>query len=194
VSIRYYKLMPETPIYAVIERIANLIRAEERQLGADHGLQPVHLSALYYLSRCNRYSDTPAAVTEYLGMTKGTVSQTLQVLEKKNLLTKTADSEDKRLVHLSLTNDGKRLIRKAIPPISIKKSIDELNQKDAQLIQKHLIQLLTQLQLNTDSRSFGECQTCVHCQKEAGQHRCGLTQQELKLTEIKQICREHTAT
>ena len=36
----------------------------------------------------SKSSIIPKAVTEYLGQTKGTVSQTLNVLEKKGLLTK----------------------------------------------------------------------------------------------------------
>jgi DNA-binding MarR family transcriptional regulator len=55
------------------------------QAGAAHGLQPVQLEVLNYLSSCNRYSDTPMAVTEYLGQTKGTVSQTIKTLEKKRI-------------------------------------------------------------------------------------------------------------
>lgn len=64
-------------LYALLERIGNLLRAEERAAGLRHGPQPVHLQALRYVQSCNRYSNTPAALTEYLGLTKGTVSQTL---------------------------------------------------------------------------------------------------------------------
>ena len=87
----------------LIEQLGNLLRAEERQAGSVHGLQPVHLQALHYLLRCNRYSDLPASVTDYLGLTKGTVSQTLLVLEKKRYIEKHPDVADRRSVHLALT-------------------------------------------------------------------------------------------
>ena len=45
-------------------------------------LEPVHLATLRYLCNCNRFSNTASAITEYLGQTKGTISQTLKVLEK----------------------------------------------------------------------------------------------------------------
>ena len=67
----------------LLERLAGLLRSESRKLLSEYGLQPVQFEALHYLSNCNRYSDTPMAVTEYLGQTKGSVSQTLKVLEKK---------------------------------------------------------------------------------------------------------------
>lgn len=184
--------MSETPIYALFERLANLIRAEERQVGTENGLQPVHLYALYYLSRCNRYSDTPAAVTEYLGMTKGTVSQTLQVLEKKGLILKQGDSEDKRLVHLHLTEQGKRMIKSLTPPPSFRKAMQQLSATDSRQIEQQFIRLLTVLQQNSMSRTFGECQTCRHFQNNGTKYQCGLTQQELKVAEITRICREHS--
>jgi DNA-binding MarR family transcriptional regulator len=77
--------------YDYVERLSELLRIDSRQAGADHGLQPVQLEALHYLSICNRYSDTPAAVTESLGQTKGTVSKTLRVLKRKGLLSKQLD-------------------------------------------------------------------------------------------------------
>ncbi|MCI0482724.1 MAG: MarR family transcriptional regulator, partial [Candidatus Dadabacteria bacterium] len=67
-------------IASLIERLGNLLRAEERAAGA--GLLPVHVRMLSYLSVCNRYSDTPAAVTEFAGATKGTSSQSIAVLER----------------------------------------------------------------------------------------------------------------
>ena len=38
---------------------------------------------LFYLNQANRFSNTPQALTEYLGLTKGTVSQTVLVLESR---------------------------------------------------------------------------------------------------------------
>ncbi len=72
----------------ILERLASLLRSESRTMLLEHGLQPVQFEALQYIANCNRYSDTPMAVTEFLGQTKGTVSQTLKVLEKKGLIEK----------------------------------------------------------------------------------------------------------
>jgi hypothetical protein len=60
--------------FVAVGRLASPVRNEARQALAEHGLQPVQFEALHYLTRCNRYSDTPMAVTEFLGQTKGTVS------------------------------------------------------------------------------------------------------------------------
>jgi len=57
--------MERIAIFEVIERMSALIRSEERKRCTELGLQPVHFQVLDYLSRCNRYSDSPAALTNY---------------------------------------------------------------------------------------------------------------------------------
>ncbi len=50
----------------LVERLGNLMRTELRKTGADEALQPVHLQALTYISKANRYSNTPQALADYL--------------------------------------------------------------------------------------------------------------------------------
>ena len=126
---RYYICMKSNLIYDYVERLSELLRVDSRQAGAEHGLQPVQLEALHYLSICNRYSDTPMAVTEYLGQTKGTVSQTLKVLERKGLLSKQRDKNDKRISHLKVSSKGKRLLNKTIPTTMFIKACEILSDK-----------------------------------------------------------------
>ncbi len=83
------------------------MRAWSREQPLVAELQPVQLSALHYLARCNRYSDTPLGVTEYLGLTKGTVSQSLKVLEGRGLISKLPDARDRRSVHRYARVTGK---------------------------------------------------------------------------------------
>src|ERR1700758_2632729 len=91
----------------LVERLGNLMRTELRKSGSDEGLQPVHVQALIYLSRANRYSNTPQALAEYLGLTKGTVSQTLLVLDRRGLIERYQDDVDRRVVRLRLSAAGK---------------------------------------------------------------------------------------
>ena len=100
----------------LLERIGNLLRSEEKARGAAVGLQSVHLRILGYLSRCNRYSNTPAGVTEYLGTTKGTVSQSINILEQRGFIEKRADENDGRVVRLLLTTEGRSFVEGSQPP------------------------------------------------------------------------------
>jgi hypothetical protein len=70
----------------LLERMGALIQQSVRNDAARHGLLPIHVQVLHYLAVCNRYSDLPVAIADYFGVTRGTVSQTLAVLERKGLV------------------------------------------------------------------------------------------------------------
>ncbi|MFP2924191.1 MarR family winged helix-turn-helix transcriptional regulator [Pyxidicoccus sp. 3LG] len=180
-------------LYALLERIGNLLRTEERAAGLRHGLQPVHLQALRYLESCNRYSNTPAALTEYLGLTKGTVSQTLLLLEDKGLLSKVADTEDRRVVHLHLTDAGRAVLRDTLPPALFTQALRGLP-GGGEGLEESLSGLLRSMQVANAGRSFGVCASCKHFRREGpGRFRCGLTEEPLSREESTLLCREHEA-
>lgn len=184
--------MTTTHIYDLVERLGELLRVGARQTLTDYGLQPIQLEALHYLSLCNRFSDTPMAVTEYLGQTKGTVSQTLKVLEKKALVTKVPDSGDKRVVHLKVTDSGHQLLATAIPGPLFGKACDGLSEPQQQQIREALQLLLSQLLRSNGMRPFGQCRGCRHNRKdEQGQFYCGLVQQPLSERDVLLICKEY---
>ena len=97
--------MDKSPIVLLelVERLGNLMRAQVRRASAQMQLQPVHMHALIYLSQANRYSNTPQALTEYLGLTKGTVSQSLLLLDRRGLVERYEDDVDRRVVRLRLS-------------------------------------------------------------------------------------------
>jgi len=83
-------LKSQAPVlFDLSERLGTLTRARLRQSGLAHGLQAIHLQVLMYLAQANRLSNTPQGTTEYLGLTKGTVSQSILVLARKRLISAT---------------------------------------------------------------------------------------------------------
>lgn len=179
-------------IYHYLERIGNLLRVEARK--AHPTLQPVQLEMLHYLSLCNRFSNTPAALTEYLGLTKGTVSQSLSVLEKKGYLTKTGDDKDQRVIRLHLTAKGNELLQSAIPPALLTHALANLSTGQNEQLVESLQQLLTSMQGVNHFKPFGVCKTCQHMQRKEQGYFCQLTQLPLTQAETEKICREHRPT
>jgi len=194
VSTRYnISSMDKARVASLIERIGNLLRSEERVSGSDSGLQTVHVQILGYLSQCNRYSNTPAAVTEFIGSTKGTTSQSINILEKKGFINKRSDEEDGRVIHLDLSDKGERFIKNEFPPHEFKAALDGLNKNDTERLSQLLTKLLIQLQRKNNSKLFGVCHTCRHFKKFGlgDIHQCGLTLEPLSVEESFLICREH---
>ena len=173
--------MKEKQIHEYLERLSNLLRNEARSIGAEYDLLPVQIEALHYLSICNRYSDTPMGVTEYLGQTKGTVSQSLKVLERKGFLSKNNDCKDKRITHLQLSKAGKDFLEQAIPAPQFINACEHLGQKSQVQIVNKLQELLRAIQQTNGMKSFGVCHTCQYNQMDDKNHghRCGLTNESL---------------
>lgn len=176
--------MRPAPLSEILERLANLLRQCQHEVAVAHGLNDAQLSALLYLAKANAYSDTPAAAVEYLGLTKGTVSQTLLVLERDGWLRRRADRHDGRVVHLQLTPRALRLATECGAPLDALAGVPHAVETAAAM--------LAALQRANGGRSFGVCHTCCHFRKEGPDtYRCGLTLEPLAPAQIVRICREH---
>lgn len=179
-------------VYAPIERMVALIRSEERRRCTELGLQPVHLQVLDYISRCNRFSDTPAALAKYLGMTRGTVSQTLLLLERNGYIAKINDTQDKRVIHLKLSADGETILAKACPASMFKEANEIFSQNEFINHENSFMNALLALQKANQSQTFGLCKTCKYFTHVTDGFTCGLTKQPLSDSDSEKICQEHT--
>jgi len=174
----------QASLHALLERIGNLLRERARSIATSEGLKLAQLDALVYLSRANRYSDTTSAVVDYLGATKGSVSQTLTALERKDLVERVPDEVDGRVSHCRLTSRGRQVARDAFPS-------DLLEGPGRPQLERELVTLLGDIQQSRGGRGFGVCRTCVHFTRVGQGHRCGLTGEPLTLSESRLLCREH---
>lgn len=178
--------------FDLLDRLGNLVRVNLRATGNQYGLQPVHLQALIYLSIANRYSNTPQALTEYLGLTKGTVSQSLLLLHRRGLIERQADLGDKRLVRLMLTESGAQLLKEIQFVPEWTQVITRIAPQRNKIALAVLKELFLSLQLGAGNRSFGVCNTCQYNLHEGPRsYRCGLTEEKLSLPDTRMICREH---
>jgi DNA-binding MarR family transcriptional regulator len=175
------------------ERLGNLAQARLKTAGAAHGLQPVHVQILLYLAAANRYSNTPQAVAEYLGLTKGTVSQSLILLQAKGFLDRASDPRDRRVVRLTPTPAARTVVESAE-----REAVGRFRAAARHLpegLLDDLTGVLRGLQVLEGRRSFGVCHTCRHHLSEGrGRWRCGLTGEPLSRADGERICREHEAT
>jgi DNA-binding MarR family transcriptional regulator len=183
--------MTNASLYDYLERLCNLLRVQSRAAGAGLGLQPVQLQALRFLSACNRFSDHPQAVADYLGQTKGTVSQTIGVLEQKGLLTKLPDNKDRRVMHLRITEGGRRALARTSPSVALMGAAAALSPSDRASLEGALGSLLRAMQQENGLRTFGPCITCRFNRETTVGRLCGLTGELLAEDDLGAICREH---
>lgn len=182
--------MHDMSLFDLLDRFSSLTRMWFRQHPLLVDLQPVQLSALMYLARCNRYSNTPLGVTDYLGLTKGTVSQSLKLLEAKGLITRTQDARDKRSVHLQLTETANTLLTALLPPQFLVDGETGMGNR-ADSLKILLLELLREIQRTNNVPGFGLCHSCRFHHSVNGMPFCMLTKEPLSIDDKMLICREH---
>lgn len=179
-------------IAAHLERLARLMRSREYE----EDLNPAQWEALRYLSRANRFSNSPGALTRYLGATKGTISQTVKALERKGFITKSGRANEKRSVILILTAKGEEALRRD-PWARLSTAAEELGGKTRRRMLKGLRELLAGELHRGNHRSFGLCATCRHFGEAgrktdpSGPHFCKLLNEPLSTSDASRICTEH---
>jgi DNA-binding MarR family transcriptional regulator len=175
-----------------MERLSRLMRAREHE----DDLNPAQWEALRYLSRANRFSNSPGALTLYLGATKGTISQTVMALERKGFIAKSAREGEKRSVALSLTPKGLDVLARD-PWKQLAAASGELGNKTRRRLAKGLRELLAEELKSGEHKSFGLCASCRFFRekgrdKEAGgPHHCMLLDVPLSASDSARICVEH---
>lgn len=177
-------------IAELVERLGRLVRAQDYA----HGLNPAQWETLRYLARCNRFSNTASALALYLGTTKGTVSQTLNALERKGLIRRTADPASRRIVRLSLTVTGQARLRDD-PLGDLRRAAARLADEDRDSVAAGLSAILVELLRAREGRPFGPCATCRHFQRNvggAGAHRCRLVGEPLSEADSQALCVDHS--
>ena len=172
----------------LLERVGRLIN----QAAHADGLQPVQWEALRYLDRANRFSRTAAALTAYLGLTKGTVSQTLKALESKALIRKQPDKKDRRSNRLVLTARGRRQLEKA-PLAATADTLESLPKRTQRELASGLSEFLSRRLDAQQRQPFGQCSECRYFARrypEGNPHYCQLLNEQLNAADSKAICFE----
>ncbi len=170
---------------ALIERLARLDAAEA--WAGD--LNPSQAAALDYLARANRFSRAPSHVADYLGSTRGTISQTLKALVAKGMIAERRSDTDKRSISYDLTPAGRQTAG-AVRGLS--SAMEGLDAHQRAEVEQTLAQLLSELLEIRGGRPFGLCRTCRYHQTRDGAAYCGLLDVALTPEESALICHEQT--
>jgi DNA-binding MarR family transcriptional regulator len=175
-----------------MERLARLMRAREH----DDGLNPAQWEALRFLKRANRFSNSPGALTRYLGATKGTVSQTLIALERKGYIARALREGGRKSISLSLTAKGVEALARD-PWADLARAAEDLGGKTKRRLQRGLAELLEQELGRSGVASFGLCSTCRFFRERGrsddanGPHLCMAFEEALTEADTSRICHEH---
>ncbi|MEP2989779.1 MAG: MarR family transcriptional regulator [Parasphingorhabdus sp.] len=181
---------PRSSAIPLVERLSRIMH----NAAYAEGLKPTQWEALRYIARANHFSRNPGALTSYLGTTKGTVSQTLHALERKQLIEKHASKNDRRGVQLELTAEGRKLLERD-PLLTVERTLERQPRSERQSVEDGLQTLLHALLEERSGKPFGICKNCTHFKREGGgeeewPHFCQLLQVPLSREDSDDNCIE----
>lgn len=92
-----------------------------------------------------RLPPTPTSISEYVGVTRATVTGMLDWLEKRKLVIRKRHATDRRSLHAEITPSGRKLIKGVLPVFwsACRELTRDLNQKDQQDLYRILSKLWT---------------------------------------------------
>ena len=173
---------------ALLERLGRLLSIDAHS----EQLLPVQWEALRYICKANQFSRTHAAVMSYLGLTKGTVSQTLKALESKGLIYKVIDKSDRRSSRIELTSRGEKILEQD-PLADWIDQFKGMSATERNGLTKGLSAMLDQ-RLSAQGRApFGQCLSCRYFRvkhHEGNPHYCDLLKTGLTSEGAVLICAE----
>ena len=174
----------------LIDRLERL----SRNTDAKTGLNPAQWEALRYIARANRFSRTPMALADYLGSTRGTVSQTLITLEDKGYVMRQPSHRDRRSLDLALTLDGQSALR-SDPLIELARDLASGADRKLSVLVDILRATLRAMIHRNGGKAFGACHSCRHFERNvstssSSPHRCGLLNEPLSERDSQAICFE----
>lgn len=170
-------------IRELINRLARLDAASA--WGGD--LNPTQRAVLVYLGRANRFSKRPSHVAEYLGTTRGTVSQSLKSLQQKGYVTEARSTHDKRVISFDLTTSGEKV---AQTEGWLERGVSQLSVSQQSVLDAALSEVLKGMLAQNGGRAFGVCSTCIHHASTNAGGFCKLLSEPLSAAEVTQICYE----
>src|SRR5690554_5951150 len=103
----------ESRIVVALERISEAFRVLLWNESKENSLSPIQIQILIFIYFHSTEKCKVGYLADEFNMTKATISDSVKVLLSKELLTKETDPIDTRSFSLLLTNEGKKIAKKA---------------------------------------------------------------------------------
>jgi len=175
-----------------LERISKAFRVllwEESKL---YKISPIQIQLLIFCDTHKKEDLKVSFLATEFDLTKATISDSIKVLLKKELLTKTINAKDTRSFTVQLTKKGKEIVEKTSGFTSIlKESINSFSELEKGVFLEQLMQLIYQLNQKDVISTQRMCLTCFHYKKDGNNHYCNLMQKTLKNIDLRIDCDEH---
>ena len=183
----------ESKIVAALERISQAFRVLLWQESKEFSLTPIQVQVLIFLLHHSAEKRKVSYLADEFNMTKPTISDTIKVLEQKNLITKEYEKTDTRSYFIHLTRKGKDIaIKTSLFTDGIRRPIDTLHPDDKENMLLSLLSIINHLHETGIINIQRMCFNCVHYEvsKKGQKHFCTLLNKQLLLADLRIDCPE----
>lgn len=183
----------EDKIAEFLDRYCRIFKMMQWETAKKFKLSPLQSQFLIYLKEYPKEFCTTLNLSKEFGISPPTASDSIKALEKKGLIRKEKNPEDKRNYYLFLTEKGLNLLE------DLKKwdrnfhnSLKLLSNEEKNKLQELLFKLLLNLQSTGLVLQLKACITCksfmVKSKNKDKEYYCSLTRKKLKPSNIKFNC------
>jgi DNA-binding MarR family transcriptional regulator len=119
--------------------------SREEEFLAPWGTSPGRFHLLMVLMHCPEGASNPAALAEWKGVSRATITGLLDGLEKDGLIQRQADPSDRRIIRVNLTDAGREFLEKITPPYAqwLTDIVGPLSEEE----RRHLVTLLEKVRI-----------------------------------------------
>lgn len=142
--------MNTTEILIQIRKIVRSIDIESKKIQKEYGVSIPQVLCLSFLYKSPYYQSTQGEIRKYLNLNPSTVSGIIDRLEKKGLLARLPKQGDKRVVNITLTSAGDKLLN-SLPSLlheQLSEKLQALNKSELTKIQEGLDKLIDLLSIS----------------------------------------------
>ncbi len=175
-----------------LERISKAFRVLLWKESKLYKISPIQIQLLLFCGTHKKEALKVSFLAKEFDLTKATISDSIKVLLKKELLVKKTDPKDSRSFTVQLTKQGKEIAAKTSGFTSVlNESIDAFSEIEKGVFLEQLMQLIYQLNQKDVIATQRMCLTCFNYKKDGNSHYCKLMKKELKKPDLRIDCNEH---
>lgn len=182
-------------IIQALERISKAFRVLLWEESKTHKISPIQIQILIFCLNHDPEMLKVSFFAKEFDLTKATISDSIKVLLKKELLEKIPDTYDSRSYTVRLTVKGKEIAQKTSGfTHALHQSVERINKTDKGLFLQNLLDVIHHLNKTSVISLQRMCLTCYHYSKQGNAHYCNLLNKALKNDELQVDCPEHKPT
>ncbi len=175
-----------------LERIAKTFRVLIWQESKTYGLSPIQIQILIFALTHKPELLKVSFLAKEFDLTKATISDSVKILLKKELLHKIPDTYDSRSYSVELTTKGRTIaVKTSSYTKALETSIDKLTDEDKGIFLSNLLKLIADLNRNAIISIQRMCLTCYHYSKNGDKHYCAFLKKKLQHHELRVDCADH---